>query len=76
MIFGFRGHYTFEASSLRQEESGVLPCDSILGVRTTRREHLVESSNTVTLLELYDILADFVDDAGDVVALVGVVEIG
>jgi hypothetical protein len=53
----------------------VLPCDSILGVRTTRREHLVESSNTVTLLELYDILADFVDNAGNVVTRVAVVEI-
>lgn len=67
---------TFEASSLGEEESGVLPCESILGVRATRREHLVESSHAVTLLEFYDILADFVDDAGDVVALVGVVEIG
>ena len=67
---------TFEAGSLGQEESGVLPSDGVFGVRTTRLQHLVESSHAVTLLEFYDILADFVDDAGDVVALVGVVEIG
>jgi hypothetical protein len=54
----------------------VLPSDSVLGVRATRLEHLVESGNAVTLLELYDIFADFVDDAGDVIALVGVVVIG
>jgi hypothetical protein len=36
----------------------------------------VESSHTVTLLEFYDILADLVDDAGDVIALVGVVVVG
>jgi hypothetical protein len=53
----------------------VLPSDSILGVRATRREHLVEGSHAVTLLEFYDILANLVDDAGDVVALIGVVEI-
>jgi hypothetical protein len=52
----------------------VLPSDSILGVGTTSSHHLVESSNAVTLLELYDILADLMDDARDVVALVGVVE--
>ena len=67
---------TFEAGYLGEEESGVLPSDGVLGVRPSRREHLVESGNTVTLLEFYDILADFVDDAGDVVALVGIVEIG
>jgi len=64
---------TFEAGSLGQEESGVLPGESILGVRATRCEHLVESSHAVTLLEFYDVLADLVDDAGDVIALVGVV---
>lgn len=53
----------------------MLPCDSILGVGTTRREHLVESSHAITLLELYDILTDFVNNAGNVVARVGVVEI-
>jgi len=52
----------------------VLPSDSILGVRTTGCHHLVESSNAVTLLELDNVLADFVDDAGDVVTLVGVIE--
>jgi hypothetical protein len=73
---GFGNLLTFEASSLGEEESGVLPSDGVLGVRATRLEHLVESGNAVTLLELYDILADFVDDAGDVIALVGVVVIG
>ena len=72
----FRDVHTLEAGSLGQEESGVLPSDGVFGVRTTRLQHLVESSHAVTLLEFYDILADFVDDAGDVVALVGVVEIG
>ena len=67
---------TFEAGSLGEEESGVLPGESILGVRATGRHHLVESRYAVTVLEFYDILADLVDDAGDVVALVGVVEIG
>jgi hypothetical protein len=54
----------------------VFPSDGVFGVGATRLEHLVESSHAVTLLEFYDILADLVDDAGDVVALVGVVEIG
>lgn len=54
----------------------MLPSDGVFGVGTTRLEHLVESSHTITLLELYDILADLVDDAGDVVALVGVVVVG
>ena len=67
--------HTFEASTRRKEKSGVLPGDSILGVGTTRLEHLVESSYAITLLELYDILTDFVDNAGNVVARVGVVEI-
>jgi hypothetical protein len=35
----------------------------------------VESSHAITLLELYDILTDFVNNAGNVVARVGVVEI-
>jgi hypothetical protein len=36
----------------------------------------VERCNAVTLLELYNIVTDLVDDAGDIVALVGVVVIG
>jgi len=53
----------------------VLPGKSILGVRTTRRHHLVECSNAVTLLEFYDILADLMDNSRDVIALIGVVEL-
>ena len=53
----------------------MLPSDSILGVGTTGREHLVESGNAVTLLEFHDILTNLMDDARDIVALVGVVEI-
>jgi len=53
----------------------VLPSDSILGVGTTSRHHLVESSNAIALLELYDILTDFMDDTRDVVSLIGVVEL-
>lgn len=41
-----------------------------------RLHHLVERGNTVSLLELYDILAYCVDDARDVVALVSVVASG
>ena len=53
----------------------MLPGKSILGVRTTRRHHLVECSNAVTLLEFYDILADLMDNSRDVIALIGVVEL-
>ena len=67
---------TFEAGSLGQEESGVLPSDGVFGVRTTRLQHLVESGYAVSHSELVDIFADLVHDAGDVVARVGVLVIG
>lgn len=41
-----------------------------------RLHHLVERGNTVSLLELDDILAYFVDDTRDIVSLVGVVATG
>ena len=67
---------TFETGVLGEEEGGVLPGESVFGVGASTREHFVESGYAVTLFEFDDILADFVDDAGDVVALVGVVVIG
>jgi hypothetical protein len=68
--------HTLEAGSLRQEESGVLPSNSVLSKATTSSQHFMESGNAVTLLELYDIITDLVDDARDIVALVSVVVIG
>lgn len=41
-----------------------------------RLHHLVERGNSVSLLELDDILAYFVDDSRDVVSLVSVVATG
>jgi hypothetical protein len=70
------GSHTLEAGSLGQEESGVLPSNSVLSVTPPFGKHFMESRNTVTLLELYNIVTDLVDDARDIVALVGVVVIG
>ena len=54
----------------------MLPRHGVLGIAATRLKHLVESSDSVALLELDDILADLVHGAGDVVALVQVLCVG
>lgn len=54
----------------------MLPCDCIFSPATMRLHHLVERGNSVSLLELDDILAYFVDDSRDVVSLVSVVATG
>lgn len=54
----------------------MFPSNSILGVATIGRHHLVESRNTVSLLELNYIVANFVNNTRDVVSLVGVIAIG
>lgn len=48
----------------------MLPADGILGVAPSWGQHLVEGGHAIALLELADVLADFVHDARDVVALV------
>lgn len=53
----------------------MLPSNSVLSIRTTGREHLMESCHSVAFLEFYDILADLVDDARDVVTLIRVLEV-
>lgn len=68
-----RDDLTLEAHLFGQEEGGVLPGNGIFGVAATGLQHLVEGHDSVAFLELDDILADFMDDAGDVIALVGVV---
>lgn len=54
---------TLKADVLGQEESGVLPGDGVFGVAASGRHHFVEGSDSVALLELDNILANFVDDA-------------
>lgn len=54
----------------------MLPSDSVFSPAATRLEHLVECRNAVTLLELYNVLADLMDHSRDVIALVGVLGIG
>lgn len=61
---------TFEGNALWQVNRRMCPAQSILGVATAWLHHFVKSNDTVTGLELGDIGADFVHDAGDVVALV------
>lgn len=51
-------------------ERRVLPGDGVLGIGPMRGAHLVEGGDAVAGLELCNIDADLVDDAGDIVALV------
>jgi hypothetical protein len=69
---GEGGFLTLEADVLGQEESRVLPGNGVLGVAAARLEHLVESRYAIAFFEFDNIVADFVHDARDVVALVGV----
>ena len=43
---------------------------SVLGIGTSRLQHLVKSAHAIPDLEVGDIFADFVDRAGDVITLV------
>ena len=53
-----------------QEGGGVSPCNSILSITAAGRKHLVESEDTVALLEFRHSCTDFVDCAGNVITLV------
>ena len=51
-------------------ECGVVPCNGVFGVATARGAQLVQSGDAVTGFEVFDVRADGVDCASDVVALV------
>lgn len=72
-VKGGRNRRTFKGGTLRDVECGVLPSNSILGVRPIGSPHLVEGGDAVAGLELGDVTADLVNDAGDVIALVIVI---
>lgn len=61
---------TFKAAVRRQRKGGMLPAQSVLGVRTTWRHHLMERHNAVAGLELVDLLAHRMNNSADIVPLI------
>lgn len=62
---------TFKGSILGQVERRPIPSQSILGIAPSRCHHLVKRSYSISNLELSDIVAHFMNNASDVVALIG-----
>lgn len=61
---------TFKAYGLRNIESSMLLANSILSVTAMQLKHLVEHSNTVTRLELSDIVTDGSDNTHNIITLI------
>lgn len=61
---------TLEGNILWEVNGSMLPGNSVLGIAATRRHHLMEGSNAVAWLEFEHLVANCLDDTGNVIALV------
>lgn len=70
ILSGTQEGLTFEADFLGQVYGAMSPAEAVLSIAATRGHHLVKSNDSVAGLELGNIVADFMDNTRDVIALI------